>query len=122
MVVTVDPDGCLLLYPSGAWDGIEEQLLLLPSMDDRSRFIQRLLLGHATECELDGQGRLLLSSALREVSGLGNSNGNGNAILLGQGAKFELWNQKAWDKCREKWLRDSKGGTEVHKVLEELRL
>ncbi len=119
LVITVDRDGCLLIYPQNVWEGIEKQLLDLPSMDKYSRFIQRLVLGHATECDLDGQGRLLLPSALREMGGIEQ----GNVVLLGQGNKFELWNQEKWtDRCNS-WMHGSNlDEANINAVLESIRL
>jgi MraZ protein len=67
LVVTVDRDQCLLLYP-------------LP--------------------EIDGHGRVLLPPKLREFAHL-----NRNAILIGQGSRFELWDEQRWDERRDEWLQ-----------------
>ena len=66
MVVTVDRDHCLLLYTLPDWEEIERKLVRLPSFNRQARRMQRLLIGHATECEMDGNGRILLPPALRE--------------------------------------------------------
>ena len=65
MVLTVDRDHCLLLYPLPDWEEIERKLVKLPSFSKPARRLQRLLIGHATECELDATGRILLSPPLR---------------------------------------------------------
>ena len=70
MVVTVDRDGCLLLYPLPEWEEIERKLARLSSFQKQTRRLQRLLIGHATECEMDANGRILLSQPLREFAGL----------------------------------------------------
>ena len=64
MVVTVDRDHCLLVYPLGEWEEIERKLVRLPSFNKQARSLQRLLIGHATECEMDGNGRILLAPPL----------------------------------------------------------
>ncbi len=117
LMVTADRDGCLLIYPRGRWDEVEAQVLQLPSLNQGARFIQRLMLGHATECELDGQGRILLSSPLREFARLGK-----HALLLGQGEYFELWDQRQWAHQRE--LRMNEAGDDGHldEALENVRL
>ena len=83
---TVDKDYCLLLYPLPEWEEIERKLMRLPSLDQRARRLQRLMVGHATEVDVDGHGRILLSRELREFAGLDRQ-----AVLLGQGNRFELW-------------------------------
>lgn len=70
LVVTVDRDHCLLVYPLPEWEIIESKLVELPSLNKQARLLQRLLIGHATECEMDGQGRILLPTMLREFAAL----------------------------------------------------
>jgi MraZ protein len=99
MVVTVDRDHCLLLYPLPDWEEIERKLTKLPSFNKQARRLQRLLVGHATECELDGSGRILLPPPLREFAAL-----NKSVVMIGQGNKFEIWNEEAWNTRRAEWL------------------
>lgn len=102
IVLTIDTEErCLLMYPISAWEEIERKLAALPSFNPAARRIQRLLIGHATEAELDGQGRILLPPLLREYAGL-----NKRAMLVGQGKKFELWDDGHWQKRRDEWLDD----------------
>src|SRR5688500_9700488 len=66
VIVTIDTeDKCLLVYPLPAWEEIERKLASLPSFNAAARRIQRLLIGHATDVEIDGQGRILLPPLLR---------------------------------------------------------
>ena len=58
VVLTVDRDRCLLLYPLNAWEEIERKLIQLSSTNKRARALKRLLLGHAEECRLDAGGRI----------------------------------------------------------------
>ena len=69
LVVTIDTEEtCLLLYPAKQWQVIEDNLQRLPSFNAAARRIQRLLIGHATDVELDGNGRLLLPPLLRTTA------------------------------------------------------
>jgi MraZ protein len=63
----------------------------LSSFDKQSSALQRLLVGYAEDLELDSAGRLLVSPALRDFAGLEKQ-----AMLVGQGSHFELWNIEAW--------------------------
>lgn len=102
VVITIDTEEkCLLLYPLTIWEAIETKIAQLPSFNLQARRIQRLLIGHATESELDNSGRLLLPPLLREYAGLTK-----HAVLIGQGKKFELWDEKHWQDRREKWLEE----------------
>jgi len=99
LVVTVDPDRCLLIYPLPEWNEIEQVLMKLPTFNESARILQRLLVGHATEVEMDGQGRVLLPTPLREFAGLQKQ-----TVMIGQGARFELWDEVRWTEKQESWL------------------
>jgi MraZ protein len=100
LVLTIDTiDPCLLLYPFPQWRIIEEKLEQLSSFQPATRRIKRLLLGHATELQLDSHGRILLPSLLREYASLEKT-----MILVGQGKKFELWGEEQWKQNRGEWL------------------
>ncbi|MCJ8340505.1 MAG: division/cell wall cluster transcriptional repressor MraZ [Pseudomonadales bacterium] len=101
MVATIDTESrCLLLYPIHEWEIIQEKIEALPSFDPNARRIQRLLIGHATDIEMDGNGRLLLSAPLREYAKLGKK-----IVLLGQGKKFEIWSEELWNQTRDDYLQ-----------------
>ena len=117
LVVTVDRDRCLLLYPMPEWEVLERKLASLPSFNKQTRRLQRLLIGHATECELDGAGRILLPPPLREFAGLDK-----RAVLIGQGNKFELWNEQSWGERREVWLTENDGDQDLPAELASLSL
>ena len=66
LVCTVDnQQSCLLLYPLPEWEEIELKLIKLSSMIPAERRMQRLLLGHAAEGEMDKSGRILIPTPLR---------------------------------------------------------
>ncbi len=104
LVATVDRDYCLLIYPLPDWEEIERKLTRLPALNKQSRRLQRLMLGHATELDMDSHGRILLTRELREFAGLDRQ-----AMLIGQGNKFELWSEERWSARRDEWLADEDG-------------
>jgi len=92
MVCTIDINhACLLLYPLPEWEIIEQKLSRLSSMNPQERRVQRLLLGHASECQMDNAGRLLIAPVLRQHAGLTKE-----VMLVGQFNKFELWDETTW--------------------------
>lgn len=102
LVVTIDTEEtCLLLYPSVQWQVIEDNLQKLPSFNLAARRIQRLLIGHATDVELDSQGRILLPPVLRDYAHLEK-----HVVMIGQGNKFEVWDDATWQKRRQDWLSE----------------
>jgi MraZ protein len=92
IVLTAHPDGCLLLYPLIAWEPIVSRVQSLSSFNDQARRWQRLLVGYAEELELDAQGRILISPALRKFAALKKS-----VTIVGQGSHFEIWDSEAWE-------------------------
>jgi len=118
LIVTVDQDHCLLVYPLPEWEVIEEKLINLPSLNKQSRLLQRLLIGHATDLEMDGQGRVLLPAMLREYAGLQKK-----AVLIGQGKKLEIWDEETWAKSQEEWVAAVQADEgELPAALEDLSL
>ena len=101
LVLTVSPDKCLLLYPLPEWEEIERKISKLSSLNKKAKRLQRLLIGHATECEMDGQGRVLIAEPLRKFAGLDK-----RVVLVGQGNKFEIWDEDTWNRSRDEWLEE----------------
>ena len=117
VVVTVDRDQCLLIYPLPEWEQIERKLMALPTLQPQARRLQRLMVGHATDLELDAHGRLLLSAELREFAGLQRF-----AMLIGQGARFELWDEARWNERRDVWLKSDDASGALSADLDSLSL
>ncbi len=117
LVVTVDRDQCLLIYPLPDWEQLERRLMSLPSLNPQARRLQRLMVGHATDLDLDGHGRLLLPPELREFARLER-----HAMLIGQGNRFELWDEARWSERREVWLKSEDGQGDLPAEVEGLTL
>ncbi len=117
VVVTIDRDQCLLIYPQPEWEIIERKLMALPTLHAQSRRLQRLMVGHATELQLDGHGRLLLPPELREFAALARQ-----AMLIGQGNRFELWDEARWLERRDFWLKSEESSSDLPAELESLSL
>jgi MraZ protein len=105
VVVTADPSKCLLLFPLLEWEPIEKKLNSLSSFNPQTRSLQRLLVGNAADLELDAAGRILLPAMLREFAALEK-----NVVMVGQGAKFELWNESRWQEQMDIALTFKDGG------------
>ena len=99
LVVTIDTrDRCLLIYPLNEWDLVQRRLESLSNVHQGTRMLQRRLIGHATDIEMDKSGRILLPSVLRKYAFLKNK-----TILIGQGNKLEAWSEKVWEDQMESW-------------------
>jgi len=103
VVVTIDTQSaCLVIYPVSEWERIEKDIQNLPALKPAVKRFQRLVLGYATDLELDGNGRLLLPQPLRDYAQLEKK-----LVLVGQGNKLELWSEALWLAERDRALRNS---------------
>jgi MraZ protein len=106
LVVTIDhSDHCLQIYPLPEWEEVEQKLSALPSLNPQVRKLKRMLLGYATECEMDSNGRILLPAKLREFANLHKS-----TVMIGQGNKFELWDEDTWNALMDECLDEDFDG------------
>jgi len=100
LVVTIHLQAkCLLIYPLPVWEEIEIQIQELPALKAEVGRLQRLVLGYASDIELDGSGRMLLPNALRSHAQLDKK-----VVLVGQGKKLELWSEDLWNLERKSGL------------------
>jgi MraZ protein len=72
-------------------------------LNKKAKRLQRLLIGHATECDMDGQGRFLIPEPLRRFAALEKC-----VALIGQGNKFEIWDEDVWDRSRDEWIEEER--------------
>lgn len=100
LVQTLNPlDRALWLYPLSEWELIEAKLAELSDFDRQGRRTKQMMRGYATDCQLDAQGRILLPQELRDYAGIKRE-----AVILGQGNKFEIWSEANWEAQRDEWL------------------
>ena len=105
LIVTADPSRCLLVYPRATWEPLQARLMGLSSFKVEIRALQRLLVGHADEVEMDGTGRILVPPALRQYAALEH-----HVVLVGQGNKFELWDDARWQQETARTITFPAGG------------
>lgn len=118
LVATIDvKDRCLLIYPLPEWEKIEAQIAALPTFNDNTRRLQRLLIGHARELELDSNGRVLVPPELRSYAQVDKK-----VMLVGQGRRFELWSQENWETKREAWLEEGLDDLVIPEEMQSLSL
>ena len=103
IVVTIDTQSkCLVVYPLPEWERIEKDIQSLPALNPSVKRFQRLVLGYASDIELDGNGRMLLPQSQREYAQLDKK-----LVLVGQGNKLEVWSEALWMAEQEQALEDS---------------
>lgn len=96
-------EGCLAAYPHEEWTKLEQKLIELPSLQMEVRNFLRRFVSSGVECEVDGNGRVLLPPSSREFAGLSR-----DAVLVGLMNKFEIWSRERWDE----FMRRSEGSFE----------
>ncbi len=91
LVLSAHPDGCALIYPLSAWEPVRQRVESFPSFHTQASWWKRLLLGFEEHVTPDASGRVLLSPALRQHAKLERE-----AMMVGQGHYFELWDSDVW--------------------------
>jgi MraZ protein len=100
LIATIYPgQRCLLLYPLPEWENKERELAKLSDAHPQERKLKRMLVGHASECDMDKNGRFLIPSVLRDYAQLDK-----NVMLVGQFNKFEIWSDALWQEQVQKDL------------------
>jgi len=117
LIITVDHSQCLLIYPLPDWEVVEQKLAKLSSFNKHSRRLQRLLLGHATDVDMDSSGRLLVPPPLRKYAAIEKQ-----VVLTGQGNKFELWDEQKWNMNCEEWMNDDDFNQDLPEELQNFSL
>jgi len=118
IVITIDTQvKCLVIYPLPDWERIEKHIQSLPALKPAVKRFQRLVLGYATDVEMDSNGRCLLPQPLRDYAQLDKK-----LVLVGQGNKLELWAEELWLAEREQALLESGPDAELPDELMSLTL
>lgn len=91
-IVTKGLDGCLFVYSKEEWANLEEKLKTLPFTSRDARAFNRFLFAGAIECEIDKQGRILISQNLRDAAKLTK-----DVIIIGVGTRLEIWSKEVWE-------------------------
>ena len=86
--VTISSEKCLSAYSNESWERITEKTKAMPKAKQAKI---RPLFSHAAKCELDGQGRILLTQKLRDFAGLDK-----NVTVVGAGECVEFWDSDTW--------------------------
>ena len=89
LTLTKHPHGCLMVFPRPEWEKFRERIAQLPMS---AQWWKRIFLGNAMDVDMDATGRVLVSPELREAAGISKE-----AVLLGMGSYFELWDKSTYD-------------------------
>ena len=95
-IITKGLDGCLFAISIEEWKIFEQKLRSLPISNKDARAFSRFFFAGAMDCEIDKQGRFLISSNLREFAGLTKE-----VVIVGMDSRIEIWSKDKWQKCDE---------------------
>ncbi len=95
LVVTRGIDPCLVIYPIEEWKRMAEKISSLSITDADARNFRRMLFAEAADTRLDGQGRILIPSYLREFAGL-----LGDVVIVGMNTYIEVWDKGRWQEVQ----------------------
>lgn len=101
-IVTKGLDGCLFAFSKEEWKMFEEKLSTLPISNKDARIFTRFFFAGAIDCELDKQGRFLISSNLREFAEFKK-----DIIIVGMNSRIEIWSKEKWEECNDNISADT---------------
>lgn len=90
-LIVTNFDHCLWAYPVVEWQAIEEKVAHLPQFKPEVKALQRVFISAATECNVDKQGRIMISPTLREYAGLEKE-----IVIVGMTKRIEIWDKSRW--------------------------
>lgn len=119
LVITINntKEYCLWVYPMDEWQLVEQKVVALPSFDPNHQQLKRFLIGYASDSEMDKSGRVLLPAPLREFAKIKKS-----VYLIGQGNKFEVWDEELWNTRCKQWLQEDMSMEKISVDMEQLSL
>ena len=95
-IITKGLDGCLFAFSIEEWKNFEQKLRTLPISNKDARAFSRFFFAGAMDCEIDKQGRFLISSNLREFAAVTKE-----VVIVGMDSRIEIWSKEKWQQCDE---------------------
>ena len=111
-IITTGLDGCLFGFSKVEWQKFEDKLKSLPITNKNARTFVRFFLSGAIECELDKQGRFLITPKLRDVASLTKE-----VTIIGTGTRIEIWDKDKWE---EQSSEENLSIADIEQNMEEL--
>jgi len=87
---------CILGYQKTTWEEISKTELVKPVSEAEARKIRRQLFSGAILVEIDQQGRIVIPKNLLDYAKVKTE-----AVVIGAGDHFEIWNPLNWQKYKE---------------------
>ena len=91
-ILTRGLDGCLTIYSQKQWEKMFVEIDKLPTTKKAARQYVRMLTSTATQCELDGQGRIVIPSFLSKPVNIEKE-----CVVIGANDHIEIWDKATWN-------------------------
>jgi MraZ protein len=102
-------ENCIAIYPLSEWKKLADSLTSGPIVPSKLRKINRAFFATAFNVEIDGQGRIMVPSQLRQYAGI-----NEEVVVIGVNTSMELWGKEKWNEVK------STSQEEVWNIIETL--
>lgn len=101
-------EACIYGYTMEMWEAKTQEFANQPMSPKERRMLDRRFYATAEECELDGQGRIVVPQAFRRYADLA-----GEIIVLGVRDRFELWSRARWDAYQDEMAQEDLTGIDL---------
>lgn len=91
VVISKGLDSCLYITTPEEFERSNAELLAKEDYDPRIRRLRRIVMGGATEVDIDSAGRVSIPAKLRAYAGLDR-----DVIVTGNGNRIEVWDADEW--------------------------
>ena len=100
LLVTNHQDPFLWAYPLEDWKARGKNIEDPSSYDEKQADYIMYFFSLVNECSLDGQGRILVPTLLRQHAQLEKE-----AVLIGMGIKIAIWAKERWDQFEAEMVK-----------------
>ncbi|MBC7960369.1 MAG: division/cell wall cluster transcriptional repressor MraZ [Vallitaleaceae bacterium] len=111
--ITKGFDECLFVFAAQEWESFSHKLESNSLSKEHFRKLQRFFIASANDCVLDKQGRVLLSTPLREYAKIEK-----DMVIVGVSNRVEMWSKEKWDA----YNNDGSDITAIAEQLDDLNL
>ena len=94
VVITRGYDNCLFVFPGDKFERIAQAMNEAGFERADARALSRYFFARATDVEPDKQGRIIISSTLRDYARIENE-----AVIIGVNERIEIWNPERYQEA-----------------------
>ncbi len=92
MVLSPGMEKCITAYPLSEWKKLADSLTSGSLVPSKVRKLNRAIFARAFNLDIDGQGRIMVPTQLRQYAGI-----NDAVVIAGANTYLELWSKEEWE-------------------------